>query len=59
MVSSNYMAAKTFNQNGKWIDRPGKIDVVVCKCGNKYLKTRRNQKTCITCINTAKELAVK
>ena len=49
--------AKTFNKNGKWIDRPGKLVIYECgKCGNKYVKTRRNQKMCIPCIAGAKTL---
>ena len=49
--------AKTFNKNGKWIDRPGKLTIHLCKCGNKYVKTRRNQKLCIPCIAESKAAA--
>lgn len=56
MVESHSMA-KTFNKNGKWIERPGKMTIHVCsKCDNKYLKTRRNQKLCLPCIAESKLL---
>jgi hypothetical protein len=35
--------AKTFKKDGKWIENPNVIAVVVCSCGNKYIKTRKNQ----------------
>jgi hypothetical protein len=50
--------AKTFNKNGKWIDKPGKLVIHECeKCENKYVKTRRNQKFCLPCIAEEKMLA--
>jgi hypothetical protein len=48
--------AKTFNKNGKWIDKPGKIVIHECKCGSKFIKTRRNQKMCLPCIAGSKLL---
>ncbi len=44
------LPSKTFNKNGKWIEKPLKSTALVCACGNKYIKTRRLQKECITCI---------
>jgi hypothetical protein len=41
---------KTYQQNGKWVERPGKTLIVVCVCGNKYIKTRENQTLCVRCI---------
>ena len=41
---------KTYQQNGKWIEQPGKTMIVVCLCGNKYIKTRENQMQCIRCL---------
>src|SRR3989338_3229242 len=42
--------AKTFFQDGKWIDNPNAVVVVVCECGNRYIKTRDEQETCLTCL---------
>lgn len=48
---------KNYMKNGKWIERPGKLAIHVCgKCGNKYVKTRRNQKMCLPCIAESKML---
>ncbi len=42
---------KNKNQPGKWIDYARRAEIVVCSCGNKYIKTRDRQKVCIRCIN--------
>ncbi len=44
------LPTKTFNKNGKWVAKPLKTTALVCTCGNKYIKTRRMQKECLTCI---------
>lgn len=45
--------AKTFFKDGKWTD--ARIAVIkLCKCGNKYIKTRENQKECLECIGQHK-----
>lgn len=44
---------KTYQQDGKWVERPGKTMIVVCSCGNKYIKTRENQTQCVRCIGKA------
>ena len=41
--------AKTFFKDGKWTDSRTAI-VVLCHCGNKYIKTRTEQKECLSCI---------
>jgi hypothetical protein len=42
--------AKTFMKNGKWIDNPNQPAVVTCaSCGAKYIKTRAEQNSCLTC----------
>jgi len=41
--------AKTFHKDGKWIDNPNEVVVVVCVCGNKYIKTREPQDACLRC----------
>ncbi len=43
--------SKNFMKNGKWVDNPNKISVVLCSCGNKYIKTRPNQKQCLQCVS--------
>ena len=42
--------SKTFQRNGKWVEKPFLTDVPVCACGNKYIKTRKGQTQCIKCI---------
>lgn len=46
--------AKTFFRNGKWIDNPNETTVVVCECGEKYIKTRPHQSLCLHCLSTKK-----
>lgn len=46
--------SKNFLQNGKWIDNPHTVKVSVCSCGNKYIKTRPGQRTCIPCMMAKK-----
>jgi hypothetical protein len=43
------VVSKTFQKNGKWIVRPTLSIIEVCTCGNKYLKTRKNQIECLIC----------
>lgn len=43
-------ATKTFQRNGKWVEKPPHAAIPVCECGNKYIKTRPNQTHCIRCI---------
>ena len=44
---------KTFQQDGHWIEKPHKTAILVCPCGNRYLKTRRNQERCLRCLSLA------
>jgi hypothetical protein len=41
---------KQFQQDGHWIVKPRKTEVLVCACGNRYLKTRHGQTTCVRCL---------
>lgn len=41
---------KTFQQDGRWIERPQKTPIFICECSNRYLKTRPGQRKCLTCI---------
>ncbi len=45
--------SKNFFKDGRWIDNPNAPKVVVCKCGNKYIKTREHQKVCLSCTGIA------
>jgi hypothetical protein len=47
---------KTFQQDGHWVEKPHITPVVICACGNRYLKTRPAQKVCLRCLNDAKRL---
>lgn len=38
------------NSWGNWVERPRQSEIHMCSCGNKYLKTRKGQSTCIRCI---------
>ena len=42
---------KTFQQDGQWIERPNKTIILICVCGNRYLKTRAKQEKCLRCIS--------
>ena len=44
---------------GVWVERPRRCEILICSCGNKYLKTREGQTVCIKCINKLKEKEAK
>ena len=46
--------AKNFMKDGKWIDNPNQPKVVMCECGNKYIKTREGQTVCVRCLTKVK-----
>ena len=46
--------SKNFFKDGKWIDNPNEVVVIVCECGNKYIKTREEQETCLRCLSKVK-----
>jgi hypothetical protein len=41
---------KVIHTWGKWVERPRRTETLVCTCGNRYIKTRKNQTECISCI---------
>ena len=43
--------SKTFQQDGHWIEKPHVTAVLICSCGNRYLKTRLNQEKCLRCLS--------
>lgn len=47
---------KVHSQKGKWVEKPRRMAILVCSCGNKYVKSRHIQKVCVRCIN---DLALK
>lgn len=44
---------KTFQKDGRWIERLEKTEILRCSCGNKYLKTRAGQAQCLACLGRA------
>lgn len=45
---------KTYQQDGHWVEKPQKTAILICVCGNRYLKTRVGQTTCVRCIITVR-----
>ncbi|HEY6018520.1 MAG TPA: hypothetical protein VIY48_01035 [Candidatus Paceibacterota bacterium] len=41
---------KTFQQDGHWVVKPRKTPILICDCGNRYLKTRPGQSVCLRCL---------
>ncbi|MFA7309512.1 MAG: hypothetical protein WC050_01270 [Candidatus Paceibacterota bacterium] len=48
--NSNNANTKSTRKNGRWVEKPLASKVSLCACGNKYVKTRENQRKCIKCI---------
>jgi hypothetical protein len=48
-------STKTFQKFGKWVEKPLRTEISVCVCGYKYVKTRKNQTTCIKCMLKAEQ----
>ncbi|MFA6536242.1 MAG: hypothetical protein WC250_02215 [Candidatus Paceibacterota bacterium] len=44
------VSKKHFQQDGKWVVKPVKTVILVCSCGNKYIKTRPDQEACLRCL---------
>ena len=45
------IGGKTSHVHGKWVEKITHSEILICACGNKYLKTRANQITCVRCIS--------
>ena len=41
---------KHFQQDGKWVTKPTQTKILECECGNKYIKTRNRQTSCLKCL---------
>ncbi|MBI2096358.1 MAG: hypothetical protein HYT43_01855 [Candidatus Taylorbacteria bacterium] len=39
-----------YNIKKGWREKPLKAEVFVCVCGNRYIKTRKNQTVCLRCL---------
>jgi hypothetical protein len=46
---------KTFQQNGHWVEKTTVTPILVCTCGNRYLKTRHGQTKCLRCTSQGKK----
>ena len=44
---------KTFQHNGHWIEKTSVTPILLCVCGNRYLKTRHGQTKCLRCTSQA------
>jgi hypothetical protein len=44
---------------GIWIEKPRQKEILVCECGNKYIKTRDKQTSCVRCIAENRECSKK
>jgi len=42
--------AKKVSTPGKFVYKPITSIITMCKCGNKYVSTRKGQKTCLSCM---------
>jgi len=49
-------STRTFQKDGKWIEKPSVTEVVICACGEKYIKTRRGQAECLKCMRDTREI---
>lgn len=43
--------AKFVRKMGQWVEKPRRMEILTCSCGNKYIKTRDHQKVCVKCLN--------
>ncbi|OHA15018.1 MAG: hypothetical protein A3G52_02735 [Candidatus Taylorbacteria bacterium RIFCSPLOWO2_12_FULL_43_20] len=41
---------RTFQKDGKWMEKPTSTNVLVCLCGRKYIETRKEQQSCVKCM---------
>lgn len=57
-IKSMKVASKrTFQVNGKWVEKPLRTEILVCSnCGLKYIKSRDIQTTCVRCIARLSDL---
>ncbi len=49
-------STRTFQKNGKWVEKKHVTEVLVCACGYKYIKTREGQTTCLKCMALTKNI---
>jgi hypothetical protein len=41
---------KTFQQDGRWVEKTSKTAILICVCGTRYIKTRQRQVSCLRCM---------
>ena len=46
---------KTFQKDGHWIEKTSVTPILVCTCGNRYIKTRHGQSKCLRCISQGRK----
>jgi len=46
------ISKKHFQENGKWVVKPTRTKILECECGNKYIKTRNGQASCLRCLKS-------
>ena len=51
--------SKTYQKNGRWVEKPSTTVVSICICKNKYIKTREKQTHCLRCIGISMAVAKK
>ncbi len=51
-------STRTFQKDGKWVEKPYRTEVFICLCGNKYIKTREDQTSCIKCMPRVRRVVV-
>lgn len=44
---------KFVRKMGQWVEKPRRMEILTCSCGNKYIKTRDLQKVCVKCLSKA------
>jgi len=54
MANIQPISTRTLQKDGKWVERTRQTEILVCICGNKYIKTREKQTVCLLCLNKAK-----
>lgn len=45
---------KIVRKMGQWVEKPRRMEILTCSCGNKYIKTRDRQTVCLRCISLKK-----
>ncbi len=49
---------KVTHRWGTWSPAAQRTQTSVCRCGNKYIKTRKGQTVCLWCLNKSPHMVV-